>query len=203
MSVTPVFRTIREQIVEQIRKEVLSGQLVEGDALREESLARRFGVSRGPIRDALLQLSQEGLLQSRPNCGAKVAPGPSLAIQPLVIQLRRQIESFALGLIFDSLTPADLAAIDANLDRLRSACQNEEMTTVVDHDMAFHRWFVERSGDADLAKMWLAVVTRMRLRYTRHTHLMDSFAEHQQVATAIRRGDKAGAIEALVANIQA
>jgi DNA-binding GntR family transcriptional regulator len=202
MSVTPVVRTIREQIVEQIRREVLSGQLVEGEALREESLAKRFGVSRGPIRDALLQLSQEGLLQSRPNCGAKVAPGPSPAIQPLVIQLRRQIESFAVELIFDRLTPHDMEALQAILERLRTACEDEDIAALVDHDMAFHRWFVDRVGDADLTKMWLAIVTRMWLRYTRHTHLMDSFAEHQEVTAAIRRGDKVGAIEALVNNIR-
>src|SRR6186997_3197471 len=120
MTAPTVFRTIREQIVEQLRKEVLSGRLTEGESLREESLARRFGVSRGPIRDALLQLTQEGLLISRPNCGAKVAPGPSDVIQPLVIATRRQIEGFALDLVCDELTEPDLQAIEALLNRLRA-----------------------------------------------------------------------------------
>jgi len=202
MSAPAVFRTIREQIVEQLRTEVLTGQLNAGESLREELLARRFGVSRGPIRDALLQLSQEGLLQSRPNCGAKVAPVPSGTIQPLVIQLRQQIEAFCLLQIFSKLTPADDRRLDENLERLRTACQSGEMTAVVEHDMAFHRWFIERAGEADLLKMWLTVVTRMRLRYTRHTHLMDSFAEHEAVVAAVKRRDQAAAVAALVANIQ-
>lgn len=202
MAAPAVFRTIREQIVEQLRNEVLTGQLNAGESLREESLARRFGVSRGPIRDALLQLSQEGLLQSRPNCGAKVAPEPSTVIQPLVIQLRQQIEVFSLQQIFPTLTAEDDRRLDENLERLRAACQSGEMTAVVDHDMAFHRWFVERADEADLLKMWLTVVTRMRLRYTRHTHLMDSFAEHTAVVNAVHRRDQAAAVAALVANIQ-
>lgn len=202
MAAPAVFRTIREQIVEQLRNEVLTGQLNAGESLREESLARRFGVSRGPIRDALLQLSQEGLLQSRPNCGAKVAPEPSIVIQPLVIQLRQQIEAFSLQLIFPTLTAEDDRRLDENLERLRAACQSGEMTAVVEHDMAFHRWFVERADEADLLKMWLTVVTRMRLRYTRHTHLMDSFAEHAAVVEAVHRRDAAAAAAALVANIQ-
>jgi len=202
MSAPAVFRTIREQIVEQLRTEVLTGQLNAGESLREELLARRFGVSRGPIRDALLQLSQEGLLQSRPNCGAKVAPVPSGTIQPLVIQLRQQIEAFCLLQIFSKLTPADDRRLDENLERLRTACQSGEMTAVVEHDMAFHRWFIERAGEGDLLKMWLTVVTRMRLRYTRHTHLMDSFAEHEAVVAAVKRRDQAAAVSALVANIQ-
>src|SRR5262249_19586791 len=143
-----------------------------------------------------------GLLQSRPNCGAKVAAGPSPAIQPRVILLRRQIESFAGELIFDSFTPLDLEAFEAILCRLRTSCENEDIAALADTAIALHRWFIERAGDADLTKMWLAIVTRMWLRYTRHMHLMDSFAEHQEVAAAIRRGDKAGAIEALVSNIR-
>ena len=112
MSSPVVYRTIREQIVEQLRNEVLSGELPEGQSLREQKLAARFGVSRGPIRDALLQLSQEGLLIAEPNRGVRVSGGPSLAIQPLVVDTRRRIERFALETIFESLEPADVRRLD-------------------------------------------------------------------------------------------
>ena len=68
--------TIREQIADHIRADILSGQLLEGEQLREQLLAERFGVSRGPIRDVLLQLTQEGLLISKRNCGVRVGPAP-------------------------------------------------------------------------------------------------------------------------------
>jgi len=131
-----------------------------------------------------------------------VAPEPSGTIQPLVIQLRQQIEAFCVQQIFPTLTAEDDRRLDENLERLRVACQSGEMTAVVEHDMAFHRWFIERAGEADLLKMWLTIVTRMRLRYTRHTHLMDSFAEHAAVVAAVHRRDQAAAVAALVANIQ-
>jgi DNA-binding GntR family transcriptional regulator len=73
MSEAPVFRTIREQVADRIRADGLSGRLSEGTSLREQSLARQYGVSRAPIRDALLQLTQEGLLVAKPNCGVQVA----------------------------------------------------------------------------------------------------------------------------------
>lgn len=197
-----VYRTIREQIVEQLRKEVLSGQLAEGDPLREEPLARRFGVSRGPIRDALLQLTQEGLLVSRPNCGVKVGPAPDTALQPLVVELRRRIETFALGRVCATLTDADLAELDVLLEHFRAACQRGVMAEVVEHDMAFHRWIVEHGGGADLFAVWLPILLRMRLRYTRHRSLLESYREHKAVVDALRRKEPEAARQALEANIQ-
>jgi len=95
MAAAAVFRTIRETIVEQLRTEVLTGQLNAGESLREESLARRLASAAGRSR-CTLAASQEGLLQSRPNCGAKVAPGAKRCDSALVIQLRKQIEAFCV-----------------------------------------------------------------------------------------------------------
>ena len=201
MSSPVVYRTIREQIVEQLRNEVLSGEIAEGESLREQKLAARFGVSRGPIRDALLQLTQEGLLSAEPNRGVRVSGGPSLAIQPLVVETRRRIERFALETIFESVTADDLRSLDEVLARFKTACERGEMKEVVERDLALHRWIVERAGDADLTAMWLQVIVRMRLRYTRHKTLMDSYREHKRVVDAIRKRDRAAALAALEANI--
>ena len=93
--VPTVHRTIREQVAAHLRYAVLSGELGEGEALREQTLARHFGVSRGPVRDALLQLTQEGLLVAEQNCGVRVRR-PDPAIRSLVVGMRRKIENFAL-----------------------------------------------------------------------------------------------------------
>jgi DNA-binding GntR family transcriptional regulator len=197
-----LYRTLREQIVEQIRSDVLTGRIAEGDALREQALAKRFGVSRGPIRDALLQLTQEGLLVSRPNCGVKVGPAPSAAIQSLIVDMRRKTEAHALRRVFAEMNEDDLAELDAILAAFRAACKAGDMPSVVLHDMAFHRWFIERTGDADLLAVWLPVITRMRLRYTRHANLLESYHEHAAVLDAIRRRDRQAAVKALETNIQ-
>ena len=78
---TPV-RTIREQIADQLRADILSGNLPRGSKLREQHLAQRFGVSRGPIRDVLMQLGQQGLVMSEPNCGARVSDEAAEWMQP-------------------------------------------------------------------------------------------------------------------------
>ena len=95
MTEIPVARTIREQVADRIRADVLSGRLTEGTSLREHALAKQYRVSRAPIRDALLQLTQEGLLVAKPNCGVRVAAVKE-ETQELLVNMRRQIEIFAL-----------------------------------------------------------------------------------------------------------
>lgn len=202
LTMTVIYRTIREQIADQLRREVLTGKLKEGDSLREQKLAERFGVSRGPIRDALLQLTQEGLLLAQPNIGVKVGKAPSEAIRSLIVVLRRHIEHYALERIFDSIDESDIRRWEEILAQLKTACQRGDMAALVEHDIGFHRSIVERTGDADLVAVWLPIILRMRLEYSRHTDLMECHAEHERVLEAIRKKDKAGAIAALEANIR-
>jgi len=202
MTANPVFRTIREQIADRIRADVISGRLSEGTSLREQALAQQYGVSRAPIRDALLQLTQEGILVAKPNCGVKVGSASSEEIQPLVVDLRRKIEVFALRKVFGRLTEADVDRLDETVERLRVACEKEDIGEIVQHDMALHRYILEATGNADLLAMWLPIVSRMMLHYSRHRDMMESHREHAAIVDAIREGDKRAAIRALTANIQ-
>ena len=202
MSEGPVFRTMREQIADRIRSDVLSGQLKEGHNLREVKLAEQYGVSRAPVRDALLQLTQEGLLEAKPNCGVRVSAAGNEKLQPLVVQLRRKIESFALESAFDHFTEADFDELDATVEGLHKACEKEDMADVVHYDMAMHRYIVGAAGSTELVAMWLPIVSRMMLHYSRHKDIMESYREHAEIVRAIRARDRAAAFETLLANIQ-
>jgi DNA-binding GntR family transcriptional regulator len=202
MSHAPVFRTIREQIADRIRADVISGRLPEGTSLREQALARQYGVSRAPIRDALLQLTQEGLLVAKPNCGVRVGSPSGEEIQPLVVELRRKIEVFALGKVFSKLTDSDVKRLEDTVQRLKTACENEDLAEVVQQDMALHRHILEATGNTDLLAMWLPIVSRVFLHYSRHRNMMESYREHAAIVDAIRSKDRKAAIEALTANIQ-
>ena len=202
MSHSPVFRTIREQIADRIRADVISGRLAEGTSLREQALAKQYGVSRAPIRDALLQLTQEGLLVAKPNCGVRVGSPSGEEIQPLVVELRRKIEVFALRKVFSKLADSDVKRLEDTVQRLKTACENEDLAEVVQQDMALHRHLLEATGNTDLLAMWLPIVSRMFLHYSRHRNMMESYREHAAIVDAIRRKDRKAAIEALTANIQ-
>ena len=73
---------------------------------------------------------------------------------------------------------------------------------MVQQDMALHRYILEATGNADLLAIWLPIVSRMFLHYSRHRNMMESYQEHAAIVEAIRRKDRKAAIEALTANIQ-
>jgi len=190
-------RSVREQIADQLRNEVLADQLPAQQPLRESELAERFGVSRGPIRDALLQLTQEGALVYVPNRGVRVGTPASDEIRGLLVGLRRQIETSALEQIFEMLTDDDNNQWREMLDQLQLACEKDNMSSVVEHDIAFHRSLVRRTGSPDLEAIWLPITIRMRLAYSRHKNLIEVYHEHARIVDFIVRRDLKSAAKTL------
>ena len=197
---------VREQIANRLRDDILAGRLAEGDHLSEVRLAERFEVSRGPVREALVQLSHEGLLVSKPNCGVRVAPPAPNSIRKLVTPIRRTIETYALQLVYDDLTDDDFQAFDGFVDRIRAATARGDTAAVVEQDIAFHRFILERAGQPDLIAIWTMLVARIR-RHFQQSHgqrtkpTADAEARHRALVDAFRAGDKEAAVRALEEHI--
>ena len=81
-------RTIREQVTNQIHDDLVARNVPQGSVLRETERARRFGASRGPIRDAFLQLSQEGFLAYEANRRVKLRQPPGPENRGFIVSLR-------------------------------------------------------------------------------------------------------------------
>ncbi len=197
-----IFRTLPEQIAARLRQDILAGQLQPGAPLREVDLSERFGVSRGPVREAFRQLTQQGLLVLEPNKGVRVAQNPSVEVRPLVVQLRRTIEVFVLDSIFDRITEADIEIWDEILRDIKRACEAKDLNSLTDNDLRFHQAIIQSHDDKDLFTLWQPIAMRMMMQYNRLDEIMDSYREHRRILDAVRAGDKAAAIEALTTNIQ-
>ncbi len=202
MAKTVIHRTIPDQIADQLRLEILSGRLVPGQALREQEVSERYGVSRGPVREVFRQLTQQGLLMREPNKGARVAHQPSASVRPLVVELRKTIELFVLEATFESITEEKVAELDGILQDIEKACKSDDTTGLVEHDLRFHRAILTTYNDEDILALWQPIVMRMLIHYTRHGDLMDSYDEHKRILDEIKKGDKEAALAALVANLQ-
>ncbi len=193
---------VREQIADQIRSDIISGDLGPGAKLNEQALAQRFGVSRGPIRDVLLQLSQEGLVVSKNNVGSFVNDQLSSDLQSLMVDIRRRIEEHAMKLLKSKLEEADFDHLEGVLLKLKDAFAAKDFTGVTKADIQFHHYLVEKAGGDDLANLWHSVVMRMRMNYKRVDSPKDCEDEHKAIIEALRKGDTRDAIKAVKDNIR-
>jgi DNA-binding GntR family transcriptional regulator len=194
--------SVKDQIAEQMRSDIISGDLAPNTKLNEKELAERFGLSRGPIRDVILQLTKEGLLVSKNNVGASVNSVLDPSLQKLMISLRRNIEVFAIEHLKGKLTEKDFVALDKILLDLKSAFEKEDFTEVTKIDISFHNYLIYKAGGDDLVNIWYPFVMRMRLNYKRITSGVECVNEHVAILDALRAGDSAKAIKGLKANIR-
>jgi DNA-binding GntR family transcriptional regulator len=205
MSQTEVTANPSANIVEQLRLEIITGRITEGTALREVSLAERFEVSRAPIREALKQLAHEGMVESKPNCGMRVAPSSSKSMQELVIPLRQTVETFALKSIFDDLDDADFEEWEALLNEMKAACENQDFIQLTELDIKFHQSIVARSPEQGLMTIWLTLVSRLRRHFLEGFHKptdpMKVYYEHLAIISMFRSGKLEPSIQALISNI--
>ncbi len=193
---------VRDQIADQLRSDIISGELAPGNKLNEQGLATRFGVSRGPIRDVILQLTKEGLLVTKSNVGASVNEMLSPSLQNLMVDIRRRIETYAVRQLKGQLADEDFEALDFLLGRFKKAFEVGDFTEVTRADIEFHKFLVDKAGGQDLVNLWYPVVFRMRMNYKRIDTPKDGVAEHQAIIDALRNNDVTSATAALRANIR-
>ena len=162
-----IARTIREQVTDRIRDDLVAGNFSHGAVLREAELAKRFGVSRGPIRDAFLQLSQEGFLAYEANRGVKLRQPPDPENRDFIVSLRVQIETFVIKKGFSRLRGDSLVTVENALQELKTACAGNDVAAVARCDMAFHEAILAGCRGDDFILAWKQLCSRMLLTYTR------------------------------------
>jgi DNA-binding GntR family transcriptional regulator len=192
-------RPLRTDISHDLAERVISGDLAPGTRLRDTVLAQELGVSRTPVREALVQLVQRGLLEADAGRGFTVAP---LSRQDIVecYPMLWTLESLALELA----GPADARRCDA-LDALNAPFDAYvlDAPTRLAADDAWHGALLGDCGNALLLANIRDVKARVRryeYLYARQRAPRVSFAEHSAVIASLRVGDAERARTALVSN---
>ena len=188
-------------IAHRLREDILSGRMPAGSRLTEAEVSKRFGVGRGLVREAVQRLSMQGLLITRPNRGAVVAPESTQEIRSLIVPIRRTVEVYALQVIFDDLGPDDYPRWDEILERMREACEARDFHAIAESDIAFHRALLERADLPDLLLIWETLVARIRSHFRRTQrrceNAMEIYEEHRALLEAFRGRDLAAATKLL------
>lgn len=136
---------VRNKVFDLVRGEILSCALQPGEELREMELARRFGVSKSPVRDALQKLEFEGLVEIEPRRGHRVKP-ISVSDTEDILDLRILLESGIVRRVAERATKEGLSALDA----FRTA-DTQSITTFAAYNREFHSCLARLSGNRRLA----------------------------------------------------
>jgi DNA-binding GntR family transcriptional regulator len=133
----PLVQSMTSQLIVRFRDRILSGAYAPGSALRQDSLAAEFGTSKIPVREALVQLQSEGLVDIFPNRGFQVRPLASAELDE-VFRLRLQIEPIAVARGAKLATASDHAAARCALEQLNDATAAGEFASSGQLNRAFH-----------------------------------------------------------------
>lgn len=147
------FKTLRENVSEEIRLKILNQELTPGMRIIEQELSDELGVSRGPIREALRQLEQEGMVEYTRNVGCSVR---EITIQDVyeTYLLRSNYEMIAVRLYEAQFTDEEIARMEEALELMKNLTI-ENYSDVVSYGCMLHAVIIEKAGLARLTKAWL------------------------------------------------
>ncbi|MGH3463212.1 MAG: GntR family transcriptional regulator [Kribbellaceae bacterium] len=184
----------RQQVLDVLREEVVTGKRKPGEQLKQDVLAGEFGVSPGPVREALRHLESEGLVEHVPNYGVYVADINPGELMRLLLPVRLAIETYAVPLAAQTLRSGRLDDLERLVDQMDAGVRNNDLALINDLDVRFHEITVEAAGSLHALQLWRSVQPRIRaLIYRlapRHTELAEIPQEHRQLLDAIRAQDE-------------
>lgn len=183
---------ILQRLRDQIENQILTGELEPGDRLDEVQLATRFGVSRTPVREALMQLGATGLVDIRPRRGAVVVElGPERLYE--MFEVMAELEGLAGAHAARRHMDKDRAALIAAHDKCANSTESGDTDAYYYDNELFHGAIYAASHSAFLAEQCSMLHRRLRpyrrLQLRVRNRMKVSLAEHAKIVDAILAGD--------------
>jgi DNA-binding GntR family transcriptional regulator len=187
----------------RLRHEILSGALAPGERLVEEHLTQRFGTSRAPLREALRQLAQQGLIEHLPRRGVRVAE-LSAADSDELFALRMVLERYAVEAAFARPDPVSLASVTSAWQQMAEAARSGDAFAENNAHQRFHVEVVALAGQRHLLMAFEPVILKLQLLMAANLRLeaeqrdaAEGVARHRRLLGALATGDPVVAIDAL------
>ena len=197
-------QSLAEQVYNYIKRLILSGKLKGGEKIPEERVARQFGVSRTPIREALRRLEEYGLIYIKPRSYAVVVDlDPNEAEQ--IARVRAQLECLSVELLAECGTEEDFDL----LEQLAKACDEflatGDLASTFEKDSQLHLEIARRTGNRHLYEIFEKIDAKMQLlRLVLHLpikKLTGFIVQHKAIIASMRHHDKDAAKELMTRHI--
>lgn len=189
--------------VQRLRREILSGVLAPGERIIEEQLTQRFGISRAPLREALRELAQQGLVEHLPRRGVRVTELSRVDVDEL-FGLRDVLERYAMRLALPLPDHRSLAGLAGAWDEMAAAAREGDAFRENEAHRQFHVEVVALAGQRHLMaafrpvimKLQLSMATNLRLE-AEHRAAAEGVERHRKLLDAIASGDLATVLATL------
>jgi DNA-binding GntR family transcriptional regulator len=172
-------------VVLSLRRQIISGKLKQGEPLAEPVLAERFGVSRAPVREALIELEREGLITFEATGRTRVRTLTRRDFEE-IMEARSALESMASQLAAARWSVEDSAAMEKNIAAQSKASTIAELSRL---DVEFHAYVMRRSGNERLLRLWQSIRWQfeMSLACTHRLQQKQAFKPPQMTIDTHRR----------------
>ena len=184
--------SLREQALDVVRQALVAGEIKPGDIYSAAALAERLGVSNSPVREAMLTLVHEGLLEAVPNRGFRVVPLSDTDLDE-VYQLRLLLEVPAMVQLAERGIAAERERLTGLAEEIERAAADRDVIRFLETDRAFHLELLALQGNRRLVSIVANLRDQTRLYGLKMLAQQDmlgaSAAEHRQLLAAIDAGD--------------
>ena len=193
-----------QQVIEAVRTAIISGRFEPGDRLIESALSTEFGTSRGPVREALRQLENEGLVMSFPYRGAVVLGVSDEEVQEVLIPIRLTLERYSFVRALEKLSDDDFAELAKQIWLMEQAGKANNLLKLVEADLAFHEIVISAAGQLHAVQIWRTITPRIRayfFRYERYRSFEETVEEHRILLAALQTRNPATVLAQLERHI--
>lgn len=185
-----VHAPLRQRLKEELLKRILGGYYDPGERLVELRIAEEFGISQGPVREALRDLEATGLVTGIPRRGTYVGEVLGEGLRE-IYTVRGALEEQATR-IATAKGACDIGALQREVELMRAAARTGSTRGVVEHSVKFHRAVMEAAGNRLLLNIWQSLQIETRTTITMLAEgldLMECADSHQPIVDAISSGD--------------
>lgn len=147
------YTTLREQVASILQKRILDGTILPGEKIKEVEISKEFNISRGPVREALRQIEQEGLVHYEPNKGCTVMTMSYGSMNEMYL-IRSTLEKLAVKIYNGDFADSTIEKMQRQVDLIAKAAKDKKLSEIVACDEAFHELIVTEARSDRLYKIW-------------------------------------------------
>ena len=195
---------LRERVLEHLRTSIITGEIPEGTLVSAPTLGQALGVSATPVREAMMDLAREGLVETLKNRGFRVTTMSEKDLEDLTA-MRLLIEPPSVAWAIGRIDDAGFAELERLADACLGAAEEADVQEYLRYDRAFHSLVLSHIDNPQLTELATSLRIRTRLyglRALASTGRLEASArEHHELVRLLRAGDAEGAVRLMAAHV--